>query len=41
MRIGEGFLVLLAQPRTLEGDVQDAVLVLVEDHAALQDDVEL
>ena len=37
VRIGEGFLVLLAQPGTLQGDVQDAVLVLVEDHAALQD----
>ncbi len=33
----QGLLVLLAQPRALQGDVQDAVLVLVEDDPALQD----
>ena len=34
--VGEGLLVLLAQPGALQGDVQDAVLVLVEHHPALQ-----
>jgi hypothetical protein len=35
-RLGDGLLVLLAQPRTLDGDVGDAVLVEAEDHAPLQ-----
>ncbi|MCY1230757.1 hypothetical protein D9M72_431830 [compost metagenome] len=37
MGIRQRFLVLLAQPGALERNVQDAVLVLVEHHAALQD----
>jgi hypothetical protein len=35
--VGEGLLVLLAQAGALQGDVQDAVFVLVEDDTALQD----
>ena len=36
MGVHERFFVLLAQARALQGNIEDAVLVLVEDHPALQ-----